>query len=84
MKWKLLLCGAALVVTVTGCAFSHNEYSSYSEFGYTYDLVPPPVMGLTPDEAVRIMQAPPISAAQSPSPALPYGDVVRPTSKSGI
>jgi hypothetical protein len=77
MKWKLLICGAA--VAVTGCAFQQNQYASYGEFGYTYDLVPPPVMGLTPAEAVRIMQAPVLTPGQSPTPALPYGDVVRPT-----
>jgi hypothetical protein len=80
MKLKLLFCAAVAVVGVTGCAWNHNQYASYNEFGYTYDLVPPPVMGLTPDEAVRIMQSPAVTPAQNPVPALPYGDVVKPTS----
>jgi hypothetical protein len=79
MKLTLLFCAA--VVVLSGCTMSHNQYSSYNEFGYAYDLVPPPVMGLTPDEAVRIMQAPTVTPGQSPVPALPYGDVVRPTSQ---
>jgi len=46
MKWKLLLCVAGLALA--GCA-SHQQdsYAVYGEFGFTYDLVPPPVGGLS-------------------------------------
>jgi hypothetical protein len=46
MKWKLLLCVAALVLA--GCSSENNNaYSVYGEFGFSYDLVPPPVQGLS-------------------------------------
>jgi hypothetical protein len=46
MKWKLLLCVAALAVA--GCAYNQQDsYASYGEFGFSSDLVPTPVEGLT-------------------------------------
>jgi hypothetical protein len=50
MKWKLLLCAAGLAVA--GCASDNNNnntdaYATYGEFGFSYDLVPSPVPGLT-------------------------------------
>jgi hypothetical protein len=46
MKWKLLLCAACLAMA--GCASENNNaYAVYGEFGFSYDLVPPPVHGLS-------------------------------------
>jgi hypothetical protein len=53
MKWKLLLCVAA--VAVAGCAsYQQQVQSPYREFGFTIDSVPAPVAGVTPDEAASI------------------------------
>jgi hypothetical protein len=49
MKWKLLFCVAT--VAVAGCASDNSNntdaYAVYGEFGFSYDMVPPPVPGLT-------------------------------------
>jgi hypothetical protein len=46
MKWKLLLCMALLALA--GCqSANNNAYSVYGEFGFSYDLVPPPIQGLS-------------------------------------
>jgi hypothetical protein len=46
MKWKLLLCVA--VLAVAGCASNQDDsYAGTGEFGFSTDLIPPPVEGLT-------------------------------------
>ena len=66
MKWKLLLCVA--VLAVAGCASNQQDpYASYGEFGFSTDLVPPPVMGLTTAEGEVLYG----STVGSPSPV--YG-----------
>jgi hypothetical protein len=55
MKFKLLLCGAALLAA--GCDTTPNPYGSSGEYSFTYDLVPQPVPNVTPGELVKIEQA---------------------------
>lgn len=76
MKWKLLLCVAAAAV-VSGCEQQPSAYATYGEFGFTYDLTPEPVPGLTISEAQRIAEIPgnmtvtqifPVPPATTPMP----------------
>lgn len=48
----LVLAGAALFSA--GCSSNSNSYATYGEFGYTFDLVPQPVPGITVDEVHRL------------------------------
>jgi hypothetical protein len=60
MKWKLLLCVA--VLAVAGCASNQQDpYASYGELGFSSDLIPPPVVGLTPAEVEVIYGSPVVS-----------------------
>ena len=53
MKWKLLLCLA--VLAVAGCASNQQDsYAGYGEFGFSSDLVPTPVAGLTSADVERV------------------------------
>jgi hypothetical protein len=71
MKFMLLLCGVALLVT--GCNTPSNPYGVNGEFGYTYDLVPPPVPWPSSDQLDKIEKAqfvsPPVAAFRAISEA---------------
>jgi hypothetical protein len=73
MKWKLLLCAAAMIAS--GCSFNQNQYATYGEYGYSRDLVPQPVPGLTAPEMRVIYGAPvttpTISSSSPPSDYVP-------------
>jgi hypothetical protein len=56
MKFKLLLCGAALLAA--GCDLPQNPYGASAEYSYNYDMVPQPVPGISPAEMDKIEQAP--------------------------
>jgi hypothetical protein len=55
MKFKLLLCGAALLVA--GCESPSNPYGASGEYSFTYDYVPEPVPGMTATELEALLQA---------------------------
>jgi hypothetical protein len=60
MKFKLLLCGATLLVA--GCASQQSPFASSGGYSYTYDLVPEPLPDLTLPELDKIDQVPATSA----------------------
>jgi uncharacterized protein YcfL len=49
MKWKLLLCVALLYVV--GCSSNQSAGTGYQDMEFSADLVPPPVLGLSADDA---------------------------------
>jgi hypothetical protein len=56
MKWKLLLCVSLLALA--GCqSENNNAYSAYGEFGFSYDLIPPPIAGLSAADLQQIYGA---------------------------
>jgi hypothetical protein len=60
MKWKLLLCTA--VLAAAGCASNQqNSYAGYGEFGFSSDLVPPPIQGLTEADVDILYGSPVVS-----------------------
>jgi hypothetical protein len=69
MKLKLLLCGAALLVA--GCASEQNPIISSGKYSYSYDLVPEPLPGITPEELARIAEVP-----TAPTIILPPGTAI--------
>jgi hypothetical protein len=68
MKFKLLLCGAALLVA--GCSSPPNPFASSAEYPYAYDSVPQPVADHTPVDLDKLYLLPPPAAADSSSGAL--------------
>jgi hypothetical protein len=68
MKFKLLLCGAALLVA--GCSSTENPYASSGDYSYNYDLVPQPLMDPTPVDLDKLYLLPPATTADSSSGVL--------------
>ena len=70
MKWKPVLCVAALALGA-GCKSSQqNPYASFGEYGFSYDLSQQPVPGLTVAESERIEKAPTAMPGQLLSPPI--------------
>jgi hypothetical protein len=61
MKFKLLLCGATLLVG--GCASQQSPFDASGEFSYSYDLVPSPAPDVAPSDLDKILKAPSLGAA---------------------
>lgn len=74
MKTQVLIFSAAIVLT--GCESRNPNYYRYGEYGYTYDLVQPPVAGLTDDVAKW--------ANQTPTPKKPFQEERSPDPEIGV
>ena len=68
MKFKLLLCGAVLLVA--GCSSTENPFASAGEFSYNYDSVPQPVTDHTPGDLDKLYLLPRTGSAVSSSNVL--------------
>ncbi len=71
MKYKLLLCGAVLLVA--GCDTPQNPYASSSNYSYAYDNLPEPVPDLTPTDLDKLYLVSPTEYGQSSPTAASRG-----------
>jgi hypothetical protein len=71
MKFKLLLCGAVLLVA--GCDTPQNPYASASNYSYSYDMLPEPVPDVTPTDLDKLYLVSPTGYDQSSSTAASRG-----------
>jgi hypothetical protein len=71
MKFKLLLCGAVLLVA--GCDTAQNPYASSANYSYSYDMIPEPVPDLTPTDLDKLYLVPATGYDQSSSAAASRG-----------
>jgi len=64
MKLRLLLCGVALMLAA-GCASPQNPFAGSADQVYNYDMVPPPLPDLTPNELDQIYQGSTVSSSSA-------------------